>query len=365
MKRTHLVLALTALFASACSGGSGGGESTNSRVAGHWQYQTGVLVPGADLGILTWLDIDKSGAASVFSKAPLHGTLGCAAAVVAVLNDTVLSISTPSVYGNGGTVTYFVYAVAGDTLTLTDADQNVTTFTKAASIPAADQCTPLTGIVETVLPSAAQASQRTSMSSTGGNLVFTNEAEDSYIYYNPVTSAVSSIPAGGYRYVIANQDGDLWNDCFCGGSTDLQRWTTAGAMVDDFDTGSSPISHPLNIRAGTWDGTRLWVGGGDQNGSGGVIEKLNTNAEPDTLDTFVNVDGDVKGMAFLNGKLYLATNFVGPVLVEIDASTGTALTTYALPSKFQVIGGLAVVGGKLYMLASQDYQKYSIVELDI
>ncbi|HVO29633.1 MAG TPA: hypothetical protein VMV18_02815 [bacterium] len=364
--RTLLSLAFAAFLSTGCSGGNSTvSEATSAKVAGHWQYQSGPLLNGAQLGTVTWLDADKSGAATILAKAPLHGTIGCASAVIAVLNDTVLSLQTPTVFGNVGNTTYFLYAVTADTLTLTDADQNVTTFKKAASIPAADQCTALTSSAVITIPAASQATTRTSLGSDGTRLWWTNAAEDSWVPFNPVTSSAGALaPAGNYRFVIAMQGSDFWDDCFCGGGNDLERFTSAGVLVDSFDTQVAPISHYIDIRAGTWDGSRLWIAGNDDANQSAIL-KVNSDAEPDTLDSFITTDGDVTGVAFVGTKLYVTTYFLGPVLVELDPATGDALTTWRFPANFPDVYGLAAIGTKLYALAQGNDNLFALVELDI
>jgi hypothetical protein len=357
VKKAILAASTLSFLALGCSHRTGD-ESTTVRVVGHWQFQPGASLQGMPDG-LTWLDVDGSGAATLYARSPVGGVLSCAAGSTGVLNDTVLHLQT-----GRNSIRYYTYSVAGDSFTLGDGLGATTALQRRGTVDPADVCI-VTSPVVTPLPAEVRPHYWSSLGSDGTKLFYTDEGK-AFVPFDPATGTTGTpIPStGSYAYLSAVQGGDFWGICACGGSTDLERQTATGSMTASFDTYDPSINHPMSIDAATHDGSRLWVAGTDRSAPGGVILRLDVAANPVTLEATYPLPLSVQGMAFRDGKLYLLAWLQEAVLVEWDLASGKATRTYSLPQDRGDYHGLAVAAGKLYALVYSDEAGY-VLDLGI
>jgi len=206
--RAHRFAAACALVAAACSGHRGG-ESTNSRIAGIWQVVSGPVIPGADMGTPTFLELHASGQAQFHARSSLIGIAACADSIFAVLSPDEVTFDVPTIpTSTGDPLVFLDYTISGDTLTLTDPlGGTVTTLTRTTAIPAADACNELSAPAVTSLGSN-NATSRTGLASDGVDLWYTDELTTSWIRFDPLAGAGTAVPiptpvVGQWRYVAA------------------------------------------------------------------------------------------------------------------------------------------------------------------
>ncbi|HVO29634.1 MAG TPA: hypothetical protein VMV18_02820 [bacterium] len=348
------VLAIV-LAAAACGGGTTKGASTNALIEGSWQFTGGTFLPGhaAEIGTLTYLDVTRSGDATLYARTPFTGILGCAGFLVAVVNESTLTAQIPPLVseGNSGTF-FFTWVRNGSELTLTDSDGNSARFQKVDAVPAAAQCGAVT---TTTLTFSLPPDTGGGIGSDGTKLYWTDSTDTQWVTFDPATLSTSAIAipiTAQYGLIRAVQGPkDFWNDCRCGANEVIQRMGTSGTAVDTIDTSAPPINMEIIIEAGTFHASHLWLAGDFYNGSvrlGPKLLKIDSEAEPDTLTASFDPDVPLQGIAFAGTRLFAVAPFLGYDLVELDPSIGTAIATWKLPAG-HYYGALAVVGNTLWI----------------
>lgn len=347
--------------AAACGGSKKSGESTNAAIEGSWKYTGGTFL-GQDasvIGTLTYLDFSRSGAGTLFARMPFAGVVGCADLLVAVVNESVLTMQIPALVNSPdeSTTFYFNYARSGSTLTITDTLGASATFEKVDAVPATAQCLAPTGT--TAIPLSLPPDSSGGIGSDGTKLYWTDSTDTQWVTFDPVTLTSSAVaipftaPAGLVRAVQGPND--LWVDCYCGANESIWRVGVSGTSMDQVDTSAAPINSMIVIRAGTFNAGHLWLAGDSALGdfTGGKILKIDSAAEPDTLTASFILEVLPQGITFRGTRLFILTNYLGTVLAELDPSIGTAIASWRLPSHYYG-GGLAAVGDTLYVVNQDD-----------
>src|SRR5215472_12903973 len=125
------------------AGPPGSSAPGNDRIAGEWQYVSGPMVSGATIDRISYLELSAAGTGTLFTRSPT-GINGCGSVVFAVLSDTTVAATLSDFPdSNSSTVQFYRYALPSpDALALTDAFGNVTSFQRAAGVPASATCPP-------------------------------------------------------------------------------------------------------------------------------------------------------------------------------------------------------------------------------
>jgi hypothetical protein len=344
--------------AAGAAGPAGTSVPGNERVAGHWQYVSGPMVAGANIDKINYLDLAANGSGMLFTSSRTNGINGCGSIVFSVLSETVVAASIPDFPDDSGVATQFYeYALPSpNALTLTDAFGNATTFQRANSIPQSAMCPAVQAGTPLAIPDNQQPNYASGLASDAFSLWYSPNAGGA-LPINPTTGAtgtlVSFTGGGQYQWVQALQGSDFWATCWCGGNTDMQRRSSAGALVSSFDLSAAPIHRQLSIEAASYDGANLWVGGYQYDIRKDMLLKLNANVSPPTVLAAISFDSRIQGMAFKSGHLWILTRYVGPELLDVDPATGTVRASYTLPHGFYY-HGLTALNGKLYALRSNN-----------
>lgn len=339
--RNHIRSAATALalLTIATMGCSGGGGGARPALTGSWEYVSGALFP--EVGTLTYLELREDGTGEVFGTRASN-LLGCGVFLFAPLSADVLQIDIPALEQGDRLMRY---EVTGDTLTLTDVEGAATRFTRTDAIPDASRCARATETGRAVLPDAPGSF--TALTFDGTNFYYGTET-DVILPVNATTFATGTpiTTQGSFQHIFAMDGADFWAHCGCGGSPEAQRTTPAGVVVDLVETGTGGLAHDITIRAGTWDGSRLWLYGE------GDLLRVNSGLEPDQLDSFIALDFEPEALAFEGGTMWGVVDAIGPVLISFDPLTGEVNRTITLPAAIQY-RGVVVTGSTAYLLAEK------------
>ena len=361
MRAGSVVSVLACLgLAAGCSGSSGTSEPQNDKIAGHWQFVSGPMVVGASIDKINYLELTPSGAGTLYTNSLNDGINGCGSVAFAVLSDTTVAFDLPDFPDASNVATQFYqYAQpSADHLTLTDVFGNVTTFQRTASIPNSAICPSSTTASPIVFPANQQPDSRSALGNDTSLVCYTPNATAGAISLNPTNGAtgalVSFVSPGQYQYVVALQGSDFWISCWCGSNSSLQRRRNNGTLVSSFDLSAAPINRDINIYAASYDGSNLWVGGYQYSIGKNVILKLNADVSPPTVLSVINFDAPINGLAFKGGELWVLANYVGPVLINVNTTTGVAKATYKLP-RGNIYRSLAILGNAFYALRSNNY----------
>ena len=331
---------------------------------GVWSVQsgTGIFDGLGDGTPLQFLQLNTSGSGKAFAVNTSSSVLACAPLVFAVVNANVVSVSSSVLFsgnqagGAGARLLTFTKADA-NSLSLTDENGNTQTFTKTASVPAANQCEAANVTVKLEgLPVAPDSF--TNIVSDGTNLRLADQNRVVHIL-NPATGAEvgteSLSLAGQYTQIQAMQGTDYWAHCGCGGSQDVHRVkASVSTPVKAIDTGTD-LGKEIGVRTGAFDGTNLWLGGYGRADNKQYVLKVNSGATPPVLLGSFEFASSLQALTFFDGTLWALVYELGPKIVRIDLATGKATRTLELPGiRNGSYQGLASLGGKLYVMV-QNY----------
>ncbi len=343
------------------NGMNGSGAVSNDVVAGHWQWVSGPMVTGAALDSLQYLELAADGSGTLYEQAP-YGFNGCNALTFAVLDDTVVAMNLPDLAADGATEQFYRYALpAQDTLTLTDSYGLVTAYQRTAAIPAQATCPAVTA-GSPVLIQGDQPGDFSGLAADATSLWYTRTA-GGLVALDPTTGATSPaidlgpIQLQQYQWVLAIQGSDFWVDCACGSNTGLHRLTSTGQLVTSVDVEPPTTTDSLGLQSGGFDGGHLWVSGYDYLFAQSKLLELDTTTSPATTLASYEISGTYMppwGIVFEGGTLWLGIDYVGPELVGLDPTTGTVVATHDLPRDRARYRGLAVQGGTVYALRSNE-----------
>ena len=343
--RNHIRIsaAALALLAIATMGCSGGGGSKTPRLTGSWQYASGSLFP--EVGTLTYLELREDGTGEVLGSRA-SGMLGCGVFLYAALSSEVIQIDIPSLEVGDRLMRY---GVDGDTLTLTEVDGAQTTFVRAESIPAASRCERATETARAAFPDAP--GNFTALTFDGTNFYYGTQT-DVVLPINATTFATGTpiTTQTSFPHIFAMDGADFWAHCGCGGSPEAQRTTPAGVAVDLVETGVG-LAHEISVRAGAWDGSRLWLYGRNNDQKNELL-RVNSGLEPDQLDAFVALDFEPEAIEYEAGAMWAVVDQIGPVLVSFDPATGDVTRTITLPAAMRY-RGLVVTGSTATFLVEK------------
>jgi hypothetical protein len=339
------------LLAAGCA--SGGDADFAPEVAGVWQHTSGDLYSG--YGTLDYLELSADGSGEMFLSRP-GGALGCASLVHAALSADVLQLTISQ-----GSDDVVRFARLGDSLQLTDLLGHQSTFLRVAGVPDSARCKKTVEVRRAVIDGGYNG--WSSIVGDATALYYANRAEQ-VIPLDPATLAAGTpiTTLGYHENVIAMQNGDFWAHCACGGSEYARRMTPAGVVVDDVDTSDFP--NQIQVGAAAWDGSRLWLAGtSNASPRPELLMRVDSESEPDVLESTATLDTRVSAMDFENGQLYVLTQVLGQVLVEMTPS-GQVTRTWDLPGG-PWYRGMSVVGSTVYLLAESGNEDALVVVVSL
>lgn len=368
LQTTLSVLFLVALSWS-CGKKSDGPQPTppiGDALFGSWEVTSGNLIPdvgleGTSLGVATHLRLSgdgSSGTGRTFNLDDSTGVRTCTDLAITRLADGAIAVDAalPSYEGGLSIFSFLVRMPGPDEMILTREDGDEITFSRIAAPPSEVECQviePTGTIVLTTAPSF-----RSNLAAEGSNIWFTTGGELVPVNVQtgdegtPITT--DAITWDSFYNPHTIQSGDFWLTRESGGNYPADRRDTAGTSIDDFNT-DLDLGMPTHIDGMNWDGTNLWVvgGNGDENGQTTRILKIDSEAEPDVvLDTFEW--NDRFQQATLDGGIVWGILFgVDQMLVEVDPTTGLATSTWVLPPDHDW-QGLTWLGNTLYVLGQRE-----------
>jgi hypothetical protein len=370
MKKTLASACFTflALAASACGGGKDNDDSSPTPtptatpeinpVAGSWERTSGdffaASLPDIDFSYVVF---GSNGSGVISGQSRNIQLATCASMLYAVINDDIVTIEAPALYNGANefaSISNFAWSKPdADTLVLTNASGVTATFTRIAAVPATAVCG--TAVFGESIPLPADRPP------DGGRLNLANDSMQLWystpggaIALSPATGstgAMVTFPSGGQYQLIATMQGaDFWLHCNCGNVGDVQRWDASDTLLDTVYP--AEFGHDLSITSAAWDGSSLWLAGTDVFfGSRPALLQIDSSAEPDLLETALEIDAYVTGIAVHEGQIWaLAEYHPTPILFSLDAATGLATSTLHLPSGPYYYAGLTSLGGTLYTI---------------
>lgn len=363
-------LALTVVTGAACGGGKGASRPSDAAIAGSWEYLSGPFLQETALATTTWLQLDADGAGTVYGQSANNAINGCASLVFAVTPGNNLSFSAPTLYDfHGQNVFFYRWERAGNQLRLTDRDGQVSVFTRGDAVPAESVCgvaSTTSGASLALTGARAPDDYDPSLVGEGDLLWYRDFAGDTVSLTAPTLATGATITWSfsvyPYYYPFTLQGGDFWMKTGAGRDDDAARYTTAETQVDVFNMQDAGIAFDMNIYVGEWDGTSLWLAGFGFATNDYELVRLNSDAEPDLLSSQRPLDGRPLGMAVLGTRLFVLTDFVGPVIVELDKGSGHAIGTWSLPTG-RYYRGLAAANGSLWALSTDQNQDYLLQQV--
>jgi hypothetical protein len=249
----------------------------------------------------------------------------------------------------------FQYAVSGDTLTLSDSEGRTAVFRRAAEVPASEDCTALEPLATYPVYLPVQVTSSSNLLSDGSQLWVVGTDHNAYPI-DPASGSVGggqTLTASSYYHAVTMQGSDFWAHCRCGNNEDIERVGLGGAVADTIDT-NADLGNAISIRAGSWDGNRLWLWGYSYDRGRNELLTIDSDVEPDGLDaSYVFDTWTLRQMAFNGAELWGLFRFAGWQLAVIDPAAGRVVRSYTLPQLEWEEGylGLASLGGRLYLLA--------------
>ena len=352
-------------------------------LSGTWQYTSGDFLPDQQLGNLQSLILNSDGTGSVNSESSTGNVQGCASMTYIVLSSNVLALNIgefgthahargvhhlgsafiddapQTIFGGGvtGGTELLNFALAGDILTITDANGAVATFTHHADIASQCLATSLPTIIDLPSSSAQQPQNGGQFLSSDGTDLWYSTGDQTAQAIDPSDgSAATSVSLTNEPTTLfaIGSDGELWLDYGSGGSS-LYLYSQDGTSVLTLDLTQAPYNLNVNIDAATVDGQTLWLYVTDEsNNQAPELLSIDLSTDTPTLTNtlpFPAEFGVNSGIAFANGKLWLVGFFLTPAIVEVDPTTGAATATYSLPflpDGYYYRGGLAVIGSDFY-----------------
>ncbi|HGY09857.1 MAG TPA: hypothetical protein ENK37_07385 [Oceanithermus profundus] len=363
MKKILGVLAIFALIVvlTSCS------QQASRVPEGVWQLQSSDIDFGyVGVGTLDYLSFDQGKpTAQLFGHDDRAGLKGYASVFVNTTNGLLIIWPDSGMGGCGAgavvpqELSYaYRYETSGNTLTLTDSQGRIATFDKAAEVPAAARIELLEPTLSVPLNLPVDVAYASNLLSDGTRLWVVGEDRRAY----PIDPETGSVGAGqtltahsSYFHAVTMQDGDFWSHCQCGGSHKIKRLRLGGTEIDEVDT-DADLGHEISIRAGSWDGHRLWLLGFNHDRDRSELLRVDTDAEPDSLESvFVFDTGMLRRLTYHEGALWGLFRFAGWQVAELDPAAGRVSQNYTLP----VLGiedrylGIASLGGKLYLLSEE------------
>ncbi len=327
---------------------------------GSWRLQSNTVdLEFMGVGEVSYLRFDDARPlVYAFGREAAVALKGCATEHVEV--QSALLVFWPSdLYGGQP----FEYAIDGDTLTLTDSEGRTAVFERVAEVPASERCDSLEATSSLPLSLPVDRAYGSNLLSDGSQLWIVGEDGKAYPI-DPTTASVGAgqtLATGQYYHAVAAQNGDFWAHCQCGGSEDIKRMRLGGTEIDSVDT-ATDLGNEIRIRAGSWDGSRLWLWGRNRDSNRGELLRVNSNTEPDVLEDVLVFDTwTLRQLTHHDGKLWGLFRFAGWQLAELDPAAGRVTKSYVLPA-LEMNGqyiGIASLNGKLYLLASLD-QGYAL-----
>lgn len=334
----------------------------NKRISGIWRLTSGTYLSGEDVSDLQYIQFEENGMSLIVYRTAITEILGNIDSLYAVLNDTTVLLD---IFGysmmRGMGDTYIFDKPDESTLTLTDSSQNTITFTAETQIPEAFLCKEF-NIQAEYKDLEIEPDTNTNLVWDGLTYLWYKD-EDSNTIYPFDTSTETLLTGSGkdfgtyYSHIHAYQGGDFWTHCHCGGNEDASLRTTAGVEVDNVDT-DADLGHEINIDAIAWDGTHLWLYGYSYDLAKDQLLKVDSNAEPDSLED--SYDFDRIDVLTWDGSNFWALSGYGAtaVIVKIDPIELKAIATYKTPHSNIRWMGIATVGSDLYLLGRDNTKEY-------
>jgi hypothetical protein len=242
-----------------------------------------------------------------------------------------------------------------DELRLTDNLGVTLLFSRAAAVPAEAECGTL--VEQQRFTGLPRPSGSSGLAYDGASLWYTDDDSSTAHPVDPATGAVGSpVDLGfalGFAYVHAAQGGDFWIHCNCGANAVAALVNPGGSEVDSVDTGAD-LGEAVNIRSLAFDAAAgaLWIAGRASSSSEGRLLRVETDLEPDVLQSSTPFATDLQALAFDGTDLWGLTAGFPRSVLRIDPLSGHTTASFTVPDASVEWTGLALVGGELFLVGS-------------
>jgi thrombospondin type 3 repeat protein len=340
---------------------------------GTWQFQSGPIFSEEFFGNPVqpqFLVFNQDGTGSLFLQQLDTQVLACGNLLFSPLNGQELILDTTAIFGSGeggGTdVKIFLYDLPdANTLKLTDANGNTSTFVRQSAVPDAVQCKTFT-TVQTFSGLSVQPDSSTGLGFDGTSLWFLQENTDEVFPIDPATGVLgtSITLSSQFNKVHAMQGNDFWVHCNCGNNETAERRTMAGTVVNTVDTSAAPINNKIGIDSIAFDNANLvlWLHG--FNFTNNIAQFLKVNSEGGNVLFQPPVDFNTRfdSMTSDGTNLWAITRLTSAqAIIKIDVSTFKAVATYKTPDPSIEWLGISAVGGNLFLIGN-DFSNQGVLK---
>jgi hypothetical protein len=323
-------------------------------VAGIWHYTTGgssgdSILAGETDSKPEFITLNADGTGRLNLVDPDTGVLTCGR--FAYSRGTGLSVDL-SQFSFSGTAVW-QGQVEGDTLSLSDAAGNTSTFERAAEVAPEFECKTFTENAR--FEGLPEPESFSGLAFDGTSLWYEEENTEMIQQVDPASGALGTpvdLSSSQFSHVHAMQAGDFWAHCGCGGSQEAQRRTMADVFVDEVDT-ENDLGEEISVRGIAYDpaGARLWLQGSMREGArSGVLLEVDSDAEPDVLISTKELDVSLRSMTFDGTNFWGVSGSGGSQVVIQFNPNAQVLATYESPDNNINWIGIAAVAGQLYIV---------------
>lgn len=296
------------------------------------------------------LVLAQDGSGRLHRRARSAGALECPPIAYARSLSATLTIDG---YGEDGAELWRGRLIGPDTLELSDAGGELTTFERATAVDPALECVPL---VETRRFTGLPApSDFTGLAFDGVQLWYTSKNSELVQPVDPASgTAGTPVDIGSnYNQVHAVQGGDFWTHCWCGSNEVATRRSPGGGEVDSVDT-RADLGDPLNLRALAFDAAAgaLWLYGRVPDTEDGRLFRVLSDPEPDQLQQGGPFATRLAALTFDGSLLSGLTEASPRSVVRIDPLAGNVTATYSIAGQSVEWYGIASAGGQLFLVGA-------------
>jgi hypothetical protein len=338
-----------------CSGGVPNSQGLNEKVSSVWEATDGTLFSDDFLGNVKYLSLNPTGQGTFYRDIGETGVIGCQDFLFTVTSDSRMLLERGG--GEQGLSELLTYSIDDDQLTIESSSGNNIVLTRVEEVPAANLCEEIES--SDVYSYDVATMSQTNLVYDGTNLYFGgyDGVTEGLFPVNPDTGdlgAPNAFPFGLDEDAVKTVQGtDFWMNSSAGDNNPIVRYSPVFAEVDSIDTSTELPDYYIDIEAAAYDGSFLWLYGFNRDDESVKFLKIDSNAEPDTVEDVVDYPSRIiEQLHFDDGYFWALLNVGNGGIAKIDPATMKAIKTYELPALDRAgYVGIAKIGANAYVLA--------------